>query len=45
MTTGQILLTAGVCLVVAALLLLVIGEAVLHNKKKKVLHKIENEYR
>ena len=45
MSMGQILLAAGIALVVAAVLLSIIGSAVLHGRKKKVLQEIRREYR
>ena len=45
MTTGQIILTVGVCLIVASVLLAVIGGLLLHKRKKTVLLEIEREYR
>lgn len=45
MSMGQILVAVGIVLVVAAVLVAVIGSAVLHSRKKKVLHEIEREYR
>lgn len=45
MTTGQIILTVGVCLIVASVLLAVVGGLLLHKRKKTVLLEIEREYR
>ena len=45
MTVGQIMVMCGICLVVAAVLLGVIGSILLHKKKKSVLLEIEQEYR
>lgn len=45
MTTGQILLAAGIALLAAAALTLIIGECALHSRKKKVLRQIEREFR
>jgi len=45
MTVGQIMVVCGICLVLAAVLLAVIGSVLLHKKKKKVLLEIEHEYR
>lgn len=45
MSMGQILLAAGIALVAAAVLLAIIGSAVLHGRKKKVLQEIRREYR
>lgn len=45
MTTGQIVMVVGVCLIVASVLLAVIGGLLLHKRKKTVLLEIEREYR
>lgn len=45
MTVGQIMVTAGVGLIVAATLLAIIGSVVLHNRKKAILLAIKHEYR
>lgn len=45
MSMGHILLYAGIGMVVAAVLLVTVGNAVLHSRKKKVLQEIEREYR
>lgn len=44
MTVGQIMVICGICLVLAAVLLAVAGNILLHKKKKNVLLEIEHEY-
>lgn len=44
MSTGHVLLVTGIVLIIAALLCLSIGSAVLHSKKKSVIRQIEHEY-
>ena len=45
MTVGQIMVVCGICLVLVAVLLAVVGSVLLHKKKKMVLLEIEHEYR
>jgi len=45
MTTGQVMVAIGIVLVVAAVLLITIGNLVLRKRKKTVLLEIEHEYR
>ena len=45
MTVGQIMVVWGICLVLVAVLLAVVGSVLLHKKKKMVLLEIEHEYR
>ena len=45
MTVGQIMVVCGICLVLVAVLLAVVGRVLLHKKKKMVLLEIEHEYR
>lgn len=45
MTVGQIMVVCGICLVLVAVLLAVVGSVLLHEKKKMVLLEIEHEYR
>lgn len=45
MTVGQIMVVCGICLVLVAVLLAVVGSVLLHKKKKTVLLEIEHEYR
>lgn len=45
MTMGEIILTIGICLIVASVLLALIGGLLLHKRKKTVLLEIEREYR
>ena len=45
MTVGQIMVVCGICLVLVAVLLAVVGGVLLHKKKKMVLLEIEHEYR
>ena len=45
MTVGQIMVVCGICPVLVAVLLAVVGCVLLHKKKKMVLLEIEHEYR
>ena len=45
MTVGQIMVVCGICLVLVAVLLAVVGSVLLLKKKKMVLLEIEHEYR
>ena len=45
MSTGEIILTVGIVLIVFAFLIFIIGECLLHYQKKKVLRQIDHEYR
>ena len=46
MTVGQIMVVCGICLVLVAVLLAVVGSVLLHKKEEKVvLLEIEHEYR
>ena len=45
MTVGQIMVVCGICLVLVAVLLAVVGSVLLHKKKKMVLLEIQHEYR
>lgn len=45
MTVGQIMVVCGICLVLVAVLLSVLGEVLLHKRKKAVSLEIEREYR
>ena len=45
MTVGQIMVVCGICLVLVAVLLAVVGSVLLHKKKNMVLLEIDHEYR
>ena len=45
MTVGQIMVVCGICLVLVAVLLAVVGSVLLHKNEKMVLLEIEHEYR
>lgn len=45
MTTGHIIVIAGICVTAAGALLLVVGGALAAHAKKNVLKKIKMEYR
>lgn len=45
MTVGQVMVMSGICLIFAAVLLSVLGEVILHKRKKAVLREIDREYR
>ena len=45
MTVGQSEMVCGICLVLVAVLLAVVGSVLLHKKKKMVLLEIERESR
>lgn len=45
MTTGHIMVIAGICIMVVGVLLLTVGGALASRAKKNVLKKIKMEYR